>query len=733
VVVDFVIRYRRKDGVEHELARIEETDTAQTWQCGRSSEMDIKFGRDDKSISRHQFDLTRQRKRLILTNRGSRSIDVNGKTIRSNRRIQIKDGMIVTLPKSVLRFSTVAPATHTYDLVLREGITSRRVKIEGERLSIGKHESNDVVVAGEGVSRLHLELAPDAVNKGVFQLSDVGSRNGFAMVKPVSRKVAPGESCTLKCNESFRFGSVTGSIEKHRSAFFRRRPLFVAAAIFAILVMLKILNPPPVVPAPCVEIIAAAMRHEDLSKRVQAVRNLSSAHDRDIMECADCRAKLSDLGSIAAEMHQWTLLLQQLDNTREALRNAFARGLWDRSPDGLRDRRERIASLQAIYKGLKNFDLSRFGKFATPNGEAFQDREKRLDAIVEKSKSSGMHAPVEWPPLLDIEAVRAQLSKIEEETLALLGAAEQAEQALERIFEAGIPEDDPLFIEALSLILIPAAFEQAETQWHAYLTALSTADNSWQALTVMYGRIYNEMPGTKPPAPWSIASDVPPIFRQHVNTLYARPVYEYLVQSSLVTEFAQATPASRYRLVQDLLDRWPRHERVPDQANAIRAAARAYLEEQKDAWQIATREIQAVADSIRMMRRDWSYLDKDALLVQIAAAIRDLNRSLPEIRQQMFSIPIRGYENDRIRKRTQEALETEWEALRTEVEGRLYDSVREQIGQSADQVGLRKLGMITEQFVHLQQPLINNGLLRANRIAGFDRIDRRVRQDIQDQ
>lgn len=731
--MDFIIRYRCKDGAEHELARIQETDVAQTWQCGRSSEMDIQFGRDDKSISRHQFDLTRQGKRLILTNRGSRSIDVNGKAVRTNGRIRIKDGMAVTMPKSVLRFSTVASAKSAYDLVLREGIQTRRVTIDSEKLSIGKHESNDVVVDGEGVSRLHLELVSQPDKVGVFQLSDVGSRNGFAMVKPAAQKYAPGESCTLKCNESFRFGAVTGSIEKHRSAFARRRPLLIAGGVIVVIATIKILNPPPLVPAACVEKIAAAMRHEDLGARVQAVRNLSLSHDRDIMECADCRAKLSELGGMAAEMHQWTLRLQKLANTREALRNAFARRLWERSPDLLRDRRERIDNLKAIYSDLKHFDISRFGTMETSNHKALQDHDKQLDAIVEKSKCSGAHAPVDWPALLGFAEVQDEFSRTAEETRALLDAAEQVQQAIEIIFNKGIPDDDKMFTNALSVVLSSEALAQAKTQWQAYRAALSTAEQNWQTLSAVYSHIYNGVPETKTLTAWSISSEVPPVFQNHLRDLYASPVYEYLVQSSLVTDFQQATPASRYLLVQELLNQWPSLERVPDHANTIRAAARAYVEQQKKAWQVAAQQIEATADSIRMFRRDWMQLDKDALFVQVASAIRDLNRELPESRQQTFNIPVSGHESDQIRQRTQEMFETEWEALRSVVEGRLYDGVREKIGHPADKAGLRKLGLITEHFVKLQGSLLDSGVLRANRIAGFDRINRRVRQDIENQ
>ena len=110
---------------------------------------------------------------VYVTDLGSRhGTTVNGEPVDSEPRL-LQSGDAIELGGEVVRFlagegtrmeSRVAPATEI-----------RTVRLEGERMSIGRDAANDLVLSDPNVSRFHAEIA---VRDGRAEVVDLGSRNG---------------------------------------------------------------------------------------------------------------------------------------------------------------------------------------------------------------------------------------------------------------------------------------------------------------------------------------------------------------------------------------------------------------------------------------------------------------------------------------------------------------------------------------------------------------------------
>ncbi len=79
-----------------------------------------------------------------------------------------------------LLFSKTAAAPRLRLTVEREAgkPESRSVTVDGDRVRVGSHESNDVVIADGAVSRFHFQLLRE---KNAWRVRDTGSRNGTAV------------------------------------------------------------------------------------------------------------------------------------------------------------------------------------------------------------------------------------------------------------------------------------------------------------------------------------------------------------------------------------------------------------------------------------------------------------------------------------------------------------------------------------------------------------------------
>lgn len=90
-------------------------------------------------------------------------------------RDNVPDTTGQTRPQSVSPAVLVVPRIQL--MVVREGgkVALRRVELEGERIRIGSHPSNDLVLDDRQVSRFHCTLT---LGRNAWQLSDSGSLNG---------------------------------------------------------------------------------------------------------------------------------------------------------------------------------------------------------------------------------------------------------------------------------------------------------------------------------------------------------------------------------------------------------------------------------------------------------------------------------------------------------------------------------------------------------------------------
>jgi DNA-binding NtrC family response regulator len=140
-------------------------------------------------------------------------------------RTRVHAGSKAPLPPSVRRFR----------LTVAEGPeTGRTWESTGDRCSIGSHESNDLVLSDDTVSRFHCEvrIASDGA-----RVRDLGSRNGTVLDGvPVVEAFARGDSLIrlgssvvrfqfatdrnpLPVSEATRFGSLVGVSSAMRAAF----------------------------------------------------------------------------------------------------------------------------------------------------------------------------------------------------------------------------------------------------------------------------------------------------------------------------------------------------------------------------------------------------------------------------------------------------------------------------------------------------------------------------------
>jgi DNA-binding NtrC family response regulator len=140
-----------------------------------------------------------------------------------------------TRPQSLPASIVVVP--RLLFVVIREAgkAVERRVEIEGERIRIGSHPSNELVLDDRLVSRFHCTLT---MGRAAWSLSDSGSRNGtclsgvrirdadlpageseIVMGNSVVRVSSVGATTVLRVSESSQFGELYGTSVTMRQAF----------------------------------------------------------------------------------------------------------------------------------------------------------------------------------------------------------------------------------------------------------------------------------------------------------------------------------------------------------------------------------------------------------------------------------------------------------------------------------------------------------------------------------
>jgi pSer/pThr/pTyr-binding forkhead associated (FHA) protein len=154
----------------------------------------------------------------ITRPQGAGEVLVNGKRLQPQETYHLKPGDVVRIgdlslswrtpehEPSVRRPATSGPA---YRLVVNSPGESRDYLLQGETVTIGRAEENDIAIATTGVSREHARL--EWLGDG-YEIVDLGSTNGLKFQnRRVERKLlASGDSIALSKDVSVTFWAADG-------------------------------------------------------------------------------------------------------------------------------------------------------------------------------------------------------------------------------------------------------------------------------------------------------------------------------------------------------------------------------------------------------------------------------------------------------------------------------------------------------------------------------------------
>jgi ABC-type multidrug transport system ATPase subunit/ABC-type multidrug transport system permease subunit len=138
---------------------------------GRAPENDIVI--EHESVSRQHASIRPVRGGYAITDLGSRNgTRLNGERFSGESR-PLASGDTVTIGGEALRF--LAGEATVYRAQQPQALRTAHVHFPGERLTIGRDASNDVVLGDPNVSRFHAEIVR---HEGRVELRDLASRNG---------------------------------------------------------------------------------------------------------------------------------------------------------------------------------------------------------------------------------------------------------------------------------------------------------------------------------------------------------------------------------------------------------------------------------------------------------------------------------------------------------------------------------------------------------------------------
>jgi ABC transport system ATP-binding/permease protein len=139
---------------------------------GRGDDNDVVLA--DERVSRHHARIRPETGGFVLVDLGSRhGTFVNGERLTGDGR-RLSSGDAVTVGDQTIRF--LSGAETRVGSATDAPVTSiEMIAFDGERLTIGRDERNDAVLADPNISRFHAELVD---GDGSVELVDLGSRNG---------------------------------------------------------------------------------------------------------------------------------------------------------------------------------------------------------------------------------------------------------------------------------------------------------------------------------------------------------------------------------------------------------------------------------------------------------------------------------------------------------------------------------------------------------------------------
>lgn len=145
----------------------------------------------DGSLSKRHARLTRRGRRVSVQDLGSRNgTVVDGVPLTGDERRRILPGVRLECGKVALELLAARPEHRL--VLLEDGAVSSVWDLIDQPLGLGSLPENEVVLGGEGVSRQHARLVPEA---GGWVVEDLGSRNGVLVEgERVSRhRLEPGQ------------------------------------------------------------------------------------------------------------------------------------------------------------------------------------------------------------------------------------------------------------------------------------------------------------------------------------------------------------------------------------------------------------------------------------------------------------------------------------------------------------------------------------------------------------
>jgi len=202
---------------------------------GRSDEADITFAENDRTVSRKQFRLVREKNRAYLENLGRASVSLDGgraKHLLPEKRMCLKDDLVACFEKTSLhisrkRYFSRCRLTFQTDSGIKTSKLNTNVSYR-----IGRADDNDIQLSAASVSAHHCTIFPSP--DGQLRLTDMNSRNGIKVqdgetIRPLK------EGRTLKSGSSFFMGDVLVKVLFKEELLPAKKHLMIGSGLLALI------------------------------------------------------------------------------------------------------------------------------------------------------------------------------------------------------------------------------------------------------------------------------------------------------------------------------------------------------------------------------------------------------------------------------------------------------------------------------------------------------------------
>lgn len=229
-----VLRLTEIDGGGNSTELFAVTVSEADLTLGRSSAADIRFGEEDQSVSRRQFEVSFRDGVPTLKNIGRNPVLYNNgrKQLAPGAQINIVPGLEVGFRESKLRFDVEVP--EIYCLKTRGAGGRTTFELESNRkYTVGRSPECDITLDSSGVSRRHcrVQVAPG----GILKVHDLGSVNGIRLF--VKGEVGSENSdIEVPCGVKFIIGDIKCVFDKKGRDSGKRKRIALSVALLLLLV-----------------------------------------------------------------------------------------------------------------------------------------------------------------------------------------------------------------------------------------------------------------------------------------------------------------------------------------------------------------------------------------------------------------------------------------------------------------------------------------------------------------